>query len=622
MIVKLSALAVASLAALSVWAQHDSKTAPVATATPIGPATPTVLHDEGYVGPQECRACHADNFESWFASYHRRMTQVATPDAVLAPHDSRTPPLKGVAWQLSREADSIFATPVSTIGEPLAPKERIAITTGSHHYQIYWLETPTEPELAQLPLVWHLQEKRWIPRQSVFLAPPPPSVYMEGGRWPRGCIQCHTTNGVSKHETDGRTHVAEFGISCEACHGPGAEHVALEKELELQGDSAEPASGRRIVDPSTLAHDRSSQVCGQCHGIHLFDAENTKKWAREGFTYRPGQDLAASRELVRGTPDKNSAAMRAILDTRPTTLESSFWSDGVVRVSGREYNGLVESPCYQRGEMSCLSCHEMHPSSKEPEALQRWANDQLKPGMDGPRACLQCHTEYGEDEKLRSHTRHATGSSGSDCLNCHMPYTTYGLTKAIRSHTITSPSVATTLATRRPNACNQCHLDRTLAWTADRLHEWFEHPRPKLSGDQENVAASVVDALTGDAGLRAITAWNLGWAPARAVSGTGWMPYLVTTLLQDPYDAVRFIAMRTARLDPRYASFGLEFTDDLRVQRDVVRSGMLADWMQRGLAAPTGRGDAVLVRPDGTLDEARFRALFSRVDGRSVSLAE
>ncbi len=616
MIAKVSSLCVVALAALSVWAQHESK-----SATPVGPATPTVLHDEGYVGPEACRSCHADNFESWHASYHRRMTQVATPDAVLAPHDSRTPPLKGVAWQLAREGESIYATPVSPAGDPLAAKERISITTGSHHYQIYWLETPTERELAQLPLVWHLQEKRWIPRQSVFLAPPPPSVYMEGGRWPRGCIQCHTTNGVAKHGSDGRTHVAEFGISCEACHGPGGEHVAFERELERAGDSA-AAKDRHIVDPSALPHDRSSQVCGQCHGIHLFDAESTLKWLREGFEYRPGADLAASRELVHGTLEKNSAAMRGILDARPGMLESSFWSDGVVRVSGREYNGLAESPCYQRGEMSCLSCHEMHPSSKDPKDLERWANDQLKPGMDGPRACLQCHVEYGEDEKLRAHTRHAVGSSGSDCLNCHMPYTAYGLTKAIRSHTITSPNVATTVATGRPNACNQCHLDRTLAWTADRLQEWFEEPRPKLDGDQENVAASVVGALTGDAGLRALTAWNLGWPPARAVSGTEWMPYLVTTLLQDPYDAVRFVAMRTARLDPRYADFRPEFTDDLQVQRDAIRSGMLADWMRDGLKAPADRRDALLVRPDGSLDEARFRALFSRVDGRAMSLAE
>lgn len=617
---RISATSVVALAVLSICAELWSE-----SQAPARPAMPTVLHDEGYVGAESCRSCHARNFETWTASYHRRMTQVATPDAVLAPHTSRTPPFKGVAWQLSREGESIYATPLSPAGEPLAEKERLAITTGSHHYQIYWLESPTEPELAQLPLVWHLAEKRWIPRQSVFLAPPPPSIYMEGGRWPRGCIQCHTTNGVAHHSGDERTHVAEFGIACEACHGPGSAHVDLEREHEREGVSTstlDPAADIRIVNPEELAHDRASQVCGQCHGIHLFGAEDTKRWLRDGFAYRPGDDLSASRELVRGTPEKNSASMRALLEERPGMLDAMFWSDGEVRVSGREYNGLVESPCYQRGEMSCLSCHEMHPSSSDPRPLDHWANDQLKREMDGPRACSQCHADFKEPEKLREHTRHAAGSTGSDCLNCHMPYTTYGLTKAIRSHTITSPSVAATVATGRPNACNQCHLDRTLGWTADRLHEWFGQPRPKLDHDQETIAASVVSALAGDAGLRAILAWNLGWSPARAVSGTGWMPYVLTTLLQDPYDAVRFVAMRTVRLDPRYATFRPEFTHDLQTQRDVIRSGMLADWMREGLSARPDRRDAVLVRPDGSLDEARFRALYGRVDGRVMSLAE
>jgi hypothetical protein len=62
-----------------------------------------------------------------------------------------------------------------------------------------------------------------------------------------------------------------------------------------------------------------------------------------------------------------------------------------------------------------------------------------------------------------------------------MPFTTYGLLKAIRSHQINSPSVQGSLETGWPNGCNQCHQDRTLAWTADYLSRWYDVPRPKLS---------------------------------------------------------------------------------------------------------------------------------------------
>ena len=57
-------------------------------------------------------------------------------------------------------------------------------------------------------------------------------------------------------------------------------------------------------------------------------------------------------------------------------------------------------------------------------------------------------------------------------MNCHMPYTAYALFKGIRSHQIDSPSAKMTLRGGRPNACNQCHLDKTLQWTAERLEAW------------------------------------------------------------------------------------------------------------------------------------------------------
>lgn len=509
---------------------------------------PSVLRDEDYVGSESCAECHAHNHTTWRASYHRRMTQSATPGALLAPVPSRTPALDGVSWQLTRDGEVTFATPLAgagtaaerAVGRPL----RLALTTGSHHYQVFWLATSDGTELTQLPLVWHTAEQRWIPRRSVFLEPPSSVPSFETGRWSQTCLKCHVTNGTREHPADGSTHAAELGIACEACHGPAARHVSAERAFaarratdpklarDVQGDA-------RLVNPAELPHERSTEVCGQCHGIFPLVTERQRTWEREGFAYRPGDELAASRDLLRGTRDRNGERLRGFLERQPDTLATLFWADGQVRVSGREYNGLVESACYQRGEMSCLSCHEMHPAEGDPRPLTAWADDQLSRAGGGPAACLACHPQFAEPAALAAHTHHAAGSSGSDCLNCHMPYTTYGLTKAIRSHTITSPRLADALVAHRPVACNQCHLDRTLGWTADQLHAWYGAERPKLTEEQETVSAALLDALTGDAGERALSAWSFGWAPARAVSGTGWMPAVLSTLLQDPYDAVR-----------------------------------------------------------------------------------
>ena len=54
-------------------------------------------------------------------------------------------------------------------------------------------------------------------------------------------------------------------------------------------------------------------------------------------------------------------------------------------------------------------------------------------------------------------------------------------------------------------------------------------------------------ALSGDAAKRAITAWHLGWPPAREVSDTVLADEALMILLDDPYAAVRHIAQARLR---------------------------------------------------------------------------
>src|SRR5690606_33699925 len=104
----------------------------------------------------------------------------------------------------------------------------------------------------------------------------------------------------------------------------------------------------------------------------------------------------------------------------------------------------------------------------------------------------------------------------------------------------------------RPNACNLCHLDQTLAWTADYLAEWHGQERVELDDDQQELSAALLLGLRGDAGQRALIAWHLGWEPAQEVSGTDWMPPMLGQLLEDPYAAVRFIGRRSLRTLPTF----------------------------------------------------------------------
>ena len=581
---------------------------------------PVQVLDYGYVSSEECQSCHPQNHASWHASYHRTMTQVATPEALAIPIEQVALKLEGQTYDLRREGDWLWAEmPHPSQGRI---KRRIVLTTGSHHFQMYWFSSGATRKLELFPFVYAIQEGRWIPEKSTFLMPPSHRISTQPGRWNQACLQCHTTLGRPRVATQDNmdTQVAEFGIACEACHGPGGRHVQV---MSRPGSLEAYRSGKlklHIVNPAKLSHHRSSQVCGQCHSVFTFgDRQELVHWLNHGFSYRPGQDLNDSRFLIRYHQSRGAPQMEAYLKVQPRFLESVFWSDGMVRTAGREYSGLLESGCYQTGQMSCLSCHRLHKAPEDPRSLKSWANDQLQPQMDTNQACLQCHPSF--ESRLEKHTHHRPGSPGSECYNCHMPPTSYALLKAIRSHQISSPTVAASLETGRPNACNQCHLDKTLGWTAENLQKWYGVPKPKLSKEEKTVAASVLWTLKGDAGQRALMAWSLGWEPARAASGSGWMAPYLAQLLEDPYDAVRFIAYRSLRQLPEFGDFQYDYVDSPQ-RRAQARLKALEIWRRAGLKHPPASGSAVLFDARGNLRQDVFDRLLSQRNDYPLGLAE
>ncbi len=545
----------------------------------------------GFVRSDACRSCHPQQYESWHQSYHRTMTQRATPESVRGPFTNVTLTLAGEVFHLSRRGDEFFVEMVDPdwtyvralarqafqrgtgpepppVPNPPRVEKRLTLTTGSHHMQAYWVAGEHGNHQFSFPFTFLFEENRWVPRNDVFMLPPDKPVLQQV--WNHNCIGCHATAG--QPQTDPRDHVprtrvAEYGIACESCHGPGEEHIRansapLRRYALHRGTNADPT----IVNPARVSSKKSAEICGQCHAARY--NVNHAEWMMEGFDYWHRSDLTNARPLLPGKDllrltDRSDPAEAAAR----RSLSGYFWPDGMIRVSGREYNGLADTPCFQRGNMSCLSCHSMHQMASP--------DDQLARGMEGNRACYQCHGDF--ERKLTQHTRHAANSSGSLCYNCHMPHTTYGLLKGIRSHQITSPSVQSSLDTGRPNACNLCHLDRSLPWTAKSLNQWYQQPTPTMEADFAAGPASAVWLLRGDAGQRAIIAWHMGWEPARQASGTNWLvPYLAETL-DDPYSVVRYIGHRSLQTIPGRKKIPYDYIAPAD-QRVWIKSELLQDW--------------------------------------------
>jgi len=596
---------------------------------------PVELPRDGYVSSDACRACHPREYDAWHGSHHRTMTQVATPATVVGDFGDVELAHEGLVYRLRREGDE-FLVRVGSGAPGSAVERKVVLTTGAHHQQVYWVATGQGRALGALPFAHLVADDRWVPLDSIFLKPLESVRASPAGEWNQSCIRCHTTHQRPRAEGFARidTHVSEFGIACEACHGPGAEHVAANRNpLRRYGLHAGDEVDRTIRQPERLDHDGESQICAQCHAVTLRTSAEHERWQVRGHSFRPGDELRDSQLVVRA--GESSEGLREILATNPSFLEDRFWSDGMIRVAGREYNGLLESPCFQRGELACSSCHSMHRAPDDPRPNDEWADDQLRFPRDGDDACLQCHAELADAVRLARHSHHAAGSRGSACMDCHMPYTAYSLLKATRSHQIDSPSVEASLSTGRPNACNLCHLDRSLAWTARHLSEWYGIASPQIGerhGERHDAraapAASVEWILTGDAGQRALVAWSMGWTPAREASGADWTAPFLAHLLLDPYPAVRYGAVRSLATLPEASGLALDhLASDER--RAAWRAELLERW-RRGRSASDGAAresvlparESVLIGPDGDLLVEEFEALARRRDDRTVNLAE
>lgn len=611
------AVAAAGLAGAAWWNRTTLEAQRAAQA--VARTRPIQVRDAEFVSSKACRACHPGEYASWHRTYHRSMTQAATPQSVLGRFDGERIEVEGVSYEFSREGDAFWVERVTPAGAggPRRERLRVVMTTGSHHYQIYWVSTGAGRTLDNLPVSFLLDEQRWVPRTATFLMPPGQPIDVR--HWNTNCIQCHATQGQPRPQAEGAfdTRAAELGIGCESCHGPGRKHVEarrdpLSRYREHLGEGGDPT----IVQPRRLPPPRAAEVCGQCHSS--FVARYDAAWGRHGFEYRAGDSLESSRltlqpavHLGGPSPPQLPNALEW-LERNPGWIEKRFWPDGQSRVTGREYNALSSSACFRGGQLSCLDCHSLHASDPD---------DMLKQEALGDEVCASCHPAQGE--KVRQHTHHRAGSVGAVCVNCHMPYTTYGLLKAVRSHNINSPDVASRLAAGRPNACNLCHLDQTLGWVQDHLVDWYGQEAVPLDDAEQNIADSVLLLLSGDAAQRALIAWHMGWEPAQRASGSGWLPPYLARTLADPYDAVRYVGYRSLRSLPGQADLEYDYVGP-QEQRVAAAAGVVSAWERTAEAGldPAHRTPQLLIDPAGHLDHAQVWQLWAERDRRKVMLEE
>ena len=386
-----------------------------------------------WVGAGACGKCHAEQERKWSQSRHSKMVQPASATGVKGDFTRGKIQLRGEPYEVRQRDGAWYITESYLTGKPV--EHRVDYTLGNRRIQHY-LTTLPDGRVIVLPPSWDILRKDWF--HNFDIADPDEPVGVQVQVWNKNCYGCHVSQEEKNYDAESRqyrTAWLNFGTNCERCHGPGADHVA-------HYSAAEPPKGpaRDIVLQTRLDAKHNTMVCAQCHSFRDIYVN--------GFT-------AGS--------DYYDFFLPILEYNQPEDKDPAYWPDGRTRRFSNDAYGLWQSECFLKGGVTCVACHI---NAHETE-IER--NPQLRP--DANALCTRCHEAIGKP--VAAHSHHKESSTGSSCVECHMPRTVLSIKAEIRDHSMSIPVPENTIRHGIPNACNTCHKDRDANWALKQMNQWY-----------------------------------------------------------------------------------------------------------------------------------------------------
>ncbi len=558
--------------------------APPKTATHIDNAPAT------FVGRSTCTECHAAEADSWRGSHHDLAMQepnAATvrgnfDDTVFEHSSTHQGKSHTVTSHFTRRDDGFFVRTEGVGGEPT--NYRVAYTFGVEPLQQYLVETGAPGALQALPIAWDTRPadaggQRWL---HVYEDPPAHDdpLHWTGPQqnWNHMCADCHSTGLVKGYDAQEQafdTTWEEINVSCEACHGPGSQHVAAARAGATDGSGlvtllkrsgrwtfADGATTAHLIDAEPQASSAQIDACGRCHARRAPIAP-----------FEHGDDMHGG--------DLHDAFSVTLLE------DPLYYPDGQIRDEVYVYGSFLQSRMHTAG-VACSDCHEPHSARLR---------------LEGNALCTQCHAGNAYD--VTEHHHHPVGGEGTACIDCHMPARDYMRVDPRRDHSfrVPRPDLSQQLAT--PNACTGCHVDQGDDWAADAVASWGAEP-----GFHYGEALHAARTWQADAEALLLQVIEDPAQPAivRASALTALVPYLspaslpaVERALVDEHPLVRGGALAALEGAVPEAQRGLAeplLADSVRTVRD--RAARLLAW-----TAISGAPEAAASTLPAALDEVR-----------------
>ena len=327
------------------------------------------LSDSGYAGTASCMNCHKAIYDSFIGTAHYVTSRPAAAAFIKGSFEEGKNHFnynQFVDVQLDKTDSGFFQT-VYVNGSP-THSEPMDIVVGSGRKgqtYLFWKDNL----LYQLPVSYYVPTKSWCNSPGY---PPgfPRFSRLIGAR----CFECHGSNAVYEDVGNDVNYFDKesvvYGISCERCHGPSADHVSFHLAHPQEKNA------KNILHQKDLIRQQNLDLCALCHS-------GLRTAVKPVFSYKAGDRLE---DFSVPKYNEDSAAM---LD-----------------VHGNQYGLLTSSKCFKNSQMTCSSCHNVH--GREADDMQHFSQ-----------RCISCHNNTTKKECTVKQT---AGMALSDnCIDCHMP---------------------------------------------------------------------------------------------------------------------------------------------------------------------------------------------------------
>ncbi|MCP4256769.1 MAG: tetratricopeptide repeat protein [Planctomycetes bacterium] len=278
--------------------------------------------------------------------------------------------------------------------------------------------------------------------------------------WNYMCGECHTTNFQKNYDLETNTFKttwSEIDVGCQACHGPGSNHVEWARSIKKTNYKKNGFEDKGL-EVNLKSDDSEVQIeaCGRCHA--------RRNGLRKEYQYgKPFMDYYVPQVLI----------------------DPFYYPDGQILDEVYVYGSFIQSKKYEQG-VRCTDCHNPHTAR-----LRTYGND----------LCIGCHSSAPpqqftnlkeKDYNSPAHYFHKDDSPGAKCEECHMPETQYMIVDPRRDHKFQIPRPDLSVNLNIPNSCNRCHKDKSAQWAADKIDDW--HPSTKDKRQKETHFAEIFDA--------------------------------------------------------------------------------------------------------------------------------